>query len=126
PAGDENDDFWLVGAYASCRMLEKHELDAYVVWRDLSDRVFASEARAKNGFTPRQGDREDWTLGARFKGELGPVGYSAEGVYQYGRQAGDTVDAWAAAARAWYTHRLDDEGRKVRIGLEYAFASGDD
>lgn len=125
PVGDENDDFWLVGAYASCRMIEKHELDAYVVWRELSDDVFASEARAKNGFTPRQGDREDWTLGMRFKGETGPVGYSAEGVYQYGRQAGDTVDAWAAAAKAWFTQKLDDEGKKVRLGLEYAFASGD-
>ena len=32
---------------------------------------------------------------------------------------------WAAAAKAWFTQKLDDEGRKVRLGLEYAFASGE-
>lgn len=125
PAGDENDDFWLVGVYASCRLIERHELDLYAVWRDLSDEVFTGEPRAKNGFAPRPGDREDWTLGARLKGEVWRLGWSAEAVYQYGDQAGDTVDAWAAAAKAWYTHPLDEEGRKVRVGVEYAFASGD-
>ncbi|MCO5167412.1 MAG: alginate export family protein [Planctomycetes bacterium] len=122
PRGSDNDDFWLVGVYASCRLIEKHELDGYLFYRNLSDRVFASEARP--GRPSRLGEREDFTTGMRLKGELGPVGYSGEAVYQWGDQAGDDVRAWAAASKAWYTYDLG-EGRKVRLGGEYAFASGD-
>lgn len=119
PKGDENDDFWLSGLYASWRGIAKHELDAYFVWRDLSDDVF------QNQTATRAGDREDYTAGVRVKGETGPIGYSGELAYQWGSQAGDRVQAWAAATKAWFTQELGGDA-KVRLGGEYAFASGDD
>lgn len=118
PKGDENDDFWLTGLYASCRLIEKHELDAYFVWRELSDDIFTNERGT------RTDDRTDYTAGVRAKGELGPLGYSGEFVYQFGHQAGDRIQAFAAAAKGWFTQKLGDE-RKLRLGAEYAFASGD-
>lgn len=118
PRGDEHDDFWLTGLYASCRLIEKHELDAYFVWRNLSDDIFANQAGT------RTGDREDYTAGARLKGETGPLGYSGEAVLQWGSQAGERVQAFAAAAKSWFTQKLDEDS-KLRLGVEYAFASGD-
>ncbi len=116
---DENDDFWLSGLYASVRTIPDHELDAYLYWRHLSDRVFSSETSA------RPGDRKDFTLGVRAKGHLGPLGYSGELVYQWGDQAGDRISAYAGAVRTWADFKVTD-GVSMGFVAEYAYASGDE
>ncbi len=83
--------------------------------RNLSNDDFTSEAGVK-------GDRKDFTLGARGKGKAGSFDYTGEIVYQFGDQAGDSIGAWALALTAGFTF---DHDWKPRIGLEYAFASGD-
>jgi hypothetical protein len=126
PRGDENDDYWMSGVYASNRMVAKHELDAYLFWRHLSDDTqFTAEPRFGNGNFARPGDRKDFTAGARLKGSLLDelIGYTAEGVYQWGDQAGDPIRAWAAASTLSSTFGV--AGTKVKLLGEYAFASGD-
>lgn len=124
PRGDEDDDFWLVGVYASNRMLEGCEFDAYLYWRELSDDLFPSEARP--GVPSQLGEREDFSFGARMKVEGGLVGMTAEGVYQAGWQSRDKIAAFAAATKAWVKIPADKDGFKIRLAGEYAFASGDE
>lgn len=125
PRGDENDDFWLAGVYASNRAIEGCELDVYFFWRELSDELFLNEARFGNGFTTRLGEREDYSLGGRVRLEQGPVGATLEAVYQWGNQAGDRVETFAGAAKAWVKLPLPEGLPKLRIAAEYAYASGD-
>ena len=115
---DENDDFWFSGLYASARMLEGFEFDAYLYWRHLSDRVFSSEDN------PRPGDRKDFTLGGRIKGELGPLNFTVEGAWQWGDQAGDPIRAWGAVTR-WWTKLSITDSVSLTLKTEYAYASGD-
>ncbi len=124
PRGTTNDDFWLVGAYVSNRMVDKHELDAYFVWRHLADDLFRSEARFGNGNVARAGDRKDFTAGLRLRGEVGPAGYTGEVAFQWGDQAGDRVQAWAGAVKSWVKVPLGDQS--LRFAGEYAYASGDE
>ena len=116
--GDENDDFWFNGIYATVHGIGNFTVDLYGFWRHLSDRVFTSEKRA------RLGDRKDFTLGARIADDWGFLGYSAEAAWQYGDQAGDRVRAWAAAAKGWVKVELDERSH-VAFLAEYAYASGD-
>jgi hypothetical protein len=125
PRGDENDDFWFAGAYASNRMIKGCEFDAYLFWRELSEELFLNEAEPSNGFTTKLGDREDFSVGLRAKIEAGPVGATAEGVYQWGRQSGDPIDAFAFATKAWIKLPLPEDLPGLRIAAEYAYASGD-
>lgn len=116
--GDENDDFWFNGIYATVHGIGNFTVDLYGFWRHLSDRVFTSEKRS------RLGDRKDFTLGARIADDWGFLGYSAEAAWQYGDQAGDRVRAWAAAAKGWIKFELDEQSH-VAFLAEYAYASGD-
>ncbi len=110
-------DYSMAGIYASCRKLEKHEFDVYVFGRALADDDFGSEVGGSLG------PRKDGTFGFRAKGKTGPVDYSGEIAFQYGDQADDDVRAWAAAFTAGFTFEHD---WKPRVGVEVAFASGDD
>lgn len=125
PRGDENDDFWLAGAYVSNRMLEGCEFDTYFFWRELHDDVFLNEARFGNGFTTRPGDREDFSVGGRMRVEAGPTGFTLEGLYQFGQQAGDRIEAFAAAGKVWFKLPLPEHLPRLRLAAEYAYASGD-
>ena len=115
--GDAGDDHWFWGVYSSWRGLKDHEFDFYVLGRSLSDRTFASET----GTSP--GERYDVSPGFRAKGKVGGFDYGGEVVGQFGHQADDPVRAWAGAATAGYTFNV---GWKPRVGVEYAFASGDE
>lgn len=114
---DADDDFILGGVYASCRKVEGHELDVYLYWRDLSNRVFLDE----DGGSP--GEREDLTTGIRLKGVQGAFDYTAEVAHQFGHQVRDRIRAWAAAVTFGAT--LDHDW-KPRIGFELARSSGDE
>lgn len=109
-------DHYMVGAYATCRKLENHEFDFYLLGRLLADDDFASESGGPLG------PRKDGTVGIRGKGKAWFADYSGELVFQFGDQNGDDVRAWAVVATAGVTF---DHDWKPRVGFEYAFASGD-
>ena len=74
------------------------------------------------------GDRLSlWTSSLRSNGTFGAIDYSIEGILQSGEnRATDTdISAHAFAATLGYTFDIDDE-RTMRIGAEYAMASGSD
>jgi hypothetical protein len=112
---DANDDV-LGGVYASIRAIEDHEIDLFVIWRHLND-----------GFTSEDGldgDREEWTVGSRVKGSIGPFWYGAEGAVQVGKQARDEVLSWAGLVQLGLKIPLSDE-MKFGLHTELAYARGD-
>jgi hypothetical protein len=117
--GDENDDFWFSGVYSTVHLHDMFEVDLYVFWRHLSDRVFTSEKRT------RLGDRKDFTLGSllHFK-QKDVFSLILEAAWQHGDQAGDRVRAWATAVRGWFQIKVGEEAR-IQFTSEYAYASGD-
>ncbi|MCA8924596.1 MAG: alginate export family protein [Planctomycetes bacterium] len=117
--GDENDDFWFSGLYLSWSPIAAHTFEAYLFWRDLSDRVFSTERSAT-----RLGEREDYTFGGRAAGERCGWDYSGELMVQWGNQAGDSIRAFAGVARLGFTQPLSDQ-RELGAHVEYAYASGD-
>ncbi|MGE0707102.1 MAG: alginate export family protein [Planctomycetota bacterium] len=118
PKGDQNDDFWFSGLYATVHGLNGYTLDLYVFWRHLSDRVFAGETRV----TP--GNKEDVTLGARSNHDFGWVGYSMEFAWQAGNQNRDRIRAIAGAGRVWVKWAYAEDAH-LALTVEYAYASGD-
>ena len=116
--GDQEDDFWFTGAYGSFRGLAGHEFDAYVFWRHFSDSVFASETGG-----PLR-DREQYVTGLRAAGGAGVWRWTAEGIYQWGDQAGDRVSAWAGVGRTWVKVPFAED-LWFSVTAEYAYASGD-
>ncbi|MGE0710430.1 MAG: alginate export family protein [Planctomycetota bacterium] len=119
--GDENDDVWFLGAYVSNRMVEKHELDAFLYWRHIGDDRLGALTTNRNGAT---GKRKDYTAGLRLKGELGLLFYNGLIAYQFGDQVGDTIDAWATAVEAGVKVDLGG-GQRLSISSELAWSSGD-
>ncbi|MBI4348847.1 MAG: alginate export family protein [Elusimicrobia bacterium] len=103
------------GLYVSYRGLRGHELDAYAFSRDQGDGTLVGESGRKGNLSER-------TVGSRLKGKAGRADYSAEAAWQFGRQAGDAVRAYAGAATAGYTF---DAAWKPRLGVEATYASGD-
>jgi hypothetical protein len=116
--GDGDRDFYVGGLYASVRAIPKHELDGYVLWRWLGDRTAFTDESG------RRGKRQDFTFGARIKGAQGPIDYTGEAAAQLGRQASDEIKAFMGAATAGFTLELEKDV-KLRLGGEYAYASGD-
>jgi len=109
-------DHLFYGIYTSFAKVQKHEFDFYILARDFGDGTTANDAGT------RTGNLSDRTLGARAKGRTGPVDYSGEFMGQFGRRAGDTVQAWGAALTAGYTADL---AWSPRLGVGYDHASGD-
>lgn len=96
------------GFYGSCKAIAGHETDAYLL--------------AKTSTGTVAGDLSRYTAGARIKGVRGAANYSAEAAFQFGREGGASVRAAAAVLTASYGF---DAAGKPRLGLEYAYASGD-
>lgn len=113
---DYNEDFDFGGIYATYHGIENHGLDLY----------FLAVDRTQDTVNPngRVGDQSVFTLGSRFWGKTGPVDYEAELAGQWGKWAGDTVQAWSWTIDTGYTFK--DLTCKPRIGAGYDWASGDE
>ena len=109
----EDQDF--MGLYFSYVGVADHEFDLYAFFREFQDGTFVDEFGDA-------GDLIDHTLGARIKGKDLGFDYTLEVMTQGGHLNADRIKAYAYAATLGYTF---DVGWKPRIGLEYAFASGD-
>jgi hypothetical protein len=97
-------------------MVKDHEIDMYFFWRHLN-----------NGFTSETnvaGDRDDWSVGARLKGKMGPFSYGGEAIVQAGSQARGDVLSWAGLVQGGFVMKLDDD-MKFKVHTELAFARGD-
>lgn len=103
------------GLYTSCKAIDRHEVDLYLLARDFNDGLQTSE----HGPTGNLAER---TVGTRFKGKTGRFDYSGEAAWQFGRQARQRIRAWGSALTAGYTF---DHAWNPRLGVEYDFASGD-
>jgi len=112
---DWNDDYNFYGIYNTFKRLKGHGLDLYFFGVDRSDLT-----RNPNGHL---GGRSTYTLGTRLWGTTGPWDYDTELAGQFGRWAGDHVQAWFWEADAGYTFK---HACKPRIGAGFALATGDD
>lgn len=111
-----NEEYDFGGIYATYSGIENHGLDLYVFAIDRTE-----DTRNPNG---NFGDQSIFTLGSRFWGKTGPVDYEAELAGQWGKWAGDTVQAWAWTIDAGYT--FDQYACEPRIGAAFDWASGDE
>lgn len=128
---DEDLDFY--GLHITTGIIPNNSLDIYTFFlRDGSD----GGGTAPFGITGPAGNttitginaaQALWTVGARLKGSYGPVDYTAEVPFQTGSidttAARYDISAWAAAVKLGYTLPTS---MKVRVGVEYDYASGDD
>ncbi|MDH4100163.1 MAG: alginate export family protein [Nitrospirota bacterium] len=144
--GNDNDqDFF--GAWLTYKGLKDNVIDVYALWlRDGGSNV-ASDSSANNGNDTgtalisgisygdadgdgtvaganKEGSVNIYTLGARIKGAVGGLDYTAELNYQTGNTFQDAdVDAMAYAINVGYTLPVD---MSPRLYVEYVHADGDD
>lgn len=129
-----NDEDYFSGVYATSLRIPKHSFEAYFLARNASA---GAAAVVPSPQFPQPSARDIYTVGFRLKsrpGELGPWDYALESAYQFG----NFVDKRAGANTP--TERLDQSAYMVvgqggytfadlwatpRLGLEYAFSSGD-
>ncbi len=111
---DEEFDFY--GLYVTYKGIPRHGIDAYFL---ASDRT--ADRRNPNG---KIGDESRYTLGARFWGKTAGFDYDAELAGQWGRWAGDTVQAWSWSLNGGYT--FADWWATPRIGAGFDWSSGDE
>lgn len=111
-----NEGYDLYGLYATYTGLPRHGLDGY----------FFAMDRTEDTVNPnrRSGDQSIFTLGTRFWGRTGGWDYETEFAGQWGRWAGDTVQAYNAAIDGGYTFHGAAMMPRVSAGFEWA--SGDD
>jgi hypothetical protein len=118
---DRDRDFY--GVYATYKGIPRHGIDLYYLGlRDRGDFVNANVPLDRN-----TGDLSLNTHGARFFGKT-PVGphlwdYDTELAGQWGRAAGDTIQAWMWAGQTGYTFSNVPWTPRIGIGVDYA--SGD-
>lgn len=110
-----NEDLDFYGLYTTYKGIPRHGLDLY---------FYAIEDRG-NRVNPngRAGDRSIFTLGSRFWGKTGRFDYEAELSGQWGRWAGDTVQAWSWTIDGGYS--FPDVTWKPRLGVGFDYATGD-
>jgi hypothetical protein len=111
-----NEDLDFYGAYATYKGIPRHGLDLYCfAIDDTGNRV------NPNG---QAGDISRYTLGSRFWGKTAGFDYEAELAGQWGRWAGDTIQAWSWSIYGGYT--FADVPWKPRFGVGFDWASGDE
>ncbi|MCX6895101.1 MAG: alginate export family protein [Verrucomicrobia bacterium] len=121
---------WFSGVYAtSAKIVPKNTLDLYFLARNSSRSAVSEEPSPQ---FPQPTARDIYTVGGRLKskpGEFGGFDYTLEGAYQFGSFAPAataarlTQDAYMFVAQAGYT--FTNVWSAPRLGVEYAFASGD-
>lgn len=127
-----NDYDWFSGVYASVAKVPKHTLDVYFLARNTSASAVTAEPSPQLG---QPSARDIYTLGFRLKskpGEFGPWDYTVETMGQFGdfkdpRAGAPAVRldhrAYAFVAQGGYT--FTQKTSTPRLGLEYAYGSGD-
>jgi len=122
--GKTENDHRFSGLYATCSAVENHEMDLYVLARDLGDGIQTNEDEdgTAGARTSGTGNLTERTMGTRIKGKTGIVDYSGEFVYQFGFKAGDRIQAQAGALTAGVNF---EDFFKSRAGVEWTYASGD-
>ena len=129
-ATDTDPDQNFYGIYSTIKSIPDNTLDLYLLLlRDGSDTaaITANNTMASDivggGIN---GSQNIWTYGARLKGKFQDIDYTLEIPFQTGNiDTGTTnydVDAYAIAAKVGYTLPT---AQKIRVGIEYDFASGD-
>jgi len=111
---DEEYDFY--GAYVTYTGVPRHGVDVYFFAQDKR-----GELQNPNG---RTGDESRFTLGTRLWGRTGPWDYDGGLTGQWGRWAGDTIQAWAWAVDGGYT--FENVPWKPRLGAGFDWSSGDE
>ena len=128
-----NDYSLFSGVYASTKKIPKNLTEVYFFARNEELGVATADRGAVLPFQyAAPAARDIYTIGARFKSatnELGNFDYTVEGAYQFGTWQQTTTSAeidhraYAFALNGGYT--FADAFATPRLGLEYAFASGD-
>jgi hypothetical protein len=113
---DWNEDFDFYGAYFTYKGIPRHGIDVYFLATDKT-----GSYRNPNG---KVGDESRFTFGSRFWGKTGPWDYEAEIAGQWGRWAGDTIQAWSWTLDGGYTFKK--LRWTPRIGAGFDWASGDE
>jgi hypothetical protein len=127
-----NDYDWFWGFYASSTQIPKHTVDLYFLGRNASVQALTAEPSPQ---APQPSARDIYTLGIRFKSlpaQFGPWDYTLDLIGQLGDfrdvRAGAPTErlehqAYAAVAQGGYT--FTETWGTPRLGLEYAYGSGD-
>jgi alginate export protein len=128
-----NDYDFLSGVYATSTKVPKNLLDVYFLARNASKKAIAAQPSPQ---APQPSARDIYTFGFRLKSkpnEIGNWDYSLESAYQFGdfqdrRLGGDAAprldhSAFMAVAQGGYT--FADAWGTPRLGVEYAYGSGD-
>ena len=109
-----HNDFY--GAYVVYKGICDHGIDAFFFAQDYT------RDRVNPNF--RVGDMSRYTLGSRFWGKTGDFDYEAFVAGQWGKWAGDTIQAWAWGLDAGYTFTACP--LKPRLGAGFDWTSGDE
>jgi len=124
---DNDEDFYIL--HGTVKTIPNNSLDLYaMLLRDGGTGQFITNNTTGVGVIDES--QNLWTYGARLKGAVAGIDYTAEYVIQKGEintVAGSTdydIDADAFALRLGYTIPGGPMG--LRVGAEYAYASGDD
>lgn len=112
---DWNEDFDFYGGYFAYTGWKSHGLDVYGFYTD-KDAVAANV----NG---QSGEEHRYTVGSRFWGNQLGWDYEAEAAGQWGRWAGETIQAYAVALDGGHT--FEEVTWQPRIGAGFDWASGD-
>ena len=129
-----NDYDFFSGFYASSLKVPKNIFDVYFLARNSSPQAAAAVPSPQ---FPQPSARDIYTIGFRLKskpGEFGPWDYALESAYQFGnfvdKRPGLLTptkrldqSAYMVVAQGGYT--FSDLWATPRLGLEYAFSSGD-
>ncbi len=132
PTNTDNDQNFY-GIYGTVKSIPDNTLDLYLLLlRDGSDTaaITANNTLATGGSGivagGINGSQNIWTYGARLKGKFQDIDYTLEIPFQTGSidtgSMNYDIDAYAIAAKVGYTLPT---AQKIRVGLEYDFASGD-
>ena len=128
-----NDYDWFSGVYANINKVPKNLLDVYFLARNSGEKAISAEPSPQ---FPQPSARDIYTVGARLKSkpaEFGNWDYTLEGAYQFGNFQDRRIGGAAAIRREHSAYMLIAQGGYTfadawatpRLGIEYAFASGD-
>jgi len=111
-----NADHDFYGLYGTYKGIKNHGIDTYFLAQDRTDDTVNANGRA--------GDLSLYMLGMRFWGKTGPWDYEAEWGGQWGKYAGQTIQAWMFTGDGGFTFK--DVPWQPRLGVGFDYASGDE
>ncbi|MHC5109116.1 MAG: alginate export family protein [Planctomycetota bacterium] len=111
-----DEEFDLYGAYFTYKGIPRHNVDLFFFGID--------DTRNRVNPNGNAGDVTRFTMGGILRGKTAGFDYTGVLAGQWGRWAGDTIQAWAWTLDGGYTFEQFDW--KPRIGAGFDWASGDD